>query len=192
MLPQSGPWIALVSGDIPFPNASRGVRNMRRTFWILAVGFILAIGVSSARADTSSTPSFVCTGSCDSIPTAVDVSFPSPIIQETWGNITDFIGLAAGDAATDTYTWSNSLMPGLGGPEVADYIMSITDVTTGDNGSALGTIGIGDIFFNGFQDNGTLNFSTSSGGTTPTPEPGTVGLLLAGIGALLVTRKSWA
>jgi hypothetical protein len=162
---------------------------MRTSFWILFVGFILAIGVPSAKADTS-TPVFTCT-SCESTPTAGDVSFPSPSIPETWDNITDFIGLAAGDAPSDTYTWSNSLMPGLEGPETADYLISITDVTTGDSGAAIGTIGIDNLFFMGFTDSGDLTFSTSSG-ITPTPEPDTVGLLLAGIGTLLATRKFWA
>jgi hypothetical protein len=168
---------------------------MRRTLWILAVGFILAIGVSSARADTS-TPTFTCTGSCLDTPTAGDVSFPSPTINETWDDISIFIGLAAGDNPGDTYIWSNGLMAGIEGPEVADYIISITDVTTGDSEFATGTIGIGDPLFNGFTDNGTLTFSSSSGGgsgggsgNTPAPEPGTVGLLIAGIGTLLATRK---
>jgi hypothetical protein len=160
---------------------------MRRTFWILAVGLILAIGVCSAQADTF-TPTFTCTGSCVSTPTAGDVSFPSPSIDETWDNISVFIGLASGDNPSDTYTWSNGIMPGIEGPELADYTISITDVTTGDSQAAIGTIGIGDPFFTGFTDSGTLTF-TSSSGTTPTPEPSTVGLLLAGIGTLLATRK---
>jgi hypothetical protein len=168
---------------------------VRRTFWIFAVGFILVMGVSSAQADTS-TPTFSCI-TCEYLPTAPDVTFPSPSIQETWANnITDFIGLAAGDTPTDTYTWSNSLSPDGSSPELADYFLTITDVTTGDNGSAIGMIGIGDPFFMGFSDGGTLTFSSSSGsgsgGSNPTPEPSSIGLLLAGIGTLLALRKFWS
>ena len=169
---------------------------MRRSFWMLAVGVILAIGVSSAQADTF-TPSFTCTGICAATPTAGDVSFPSPSITETWdngvANIAVTLGLAAGDNPTDTYTWTNTLLPGVEGPGLADFSISITDVTTGDSESTAGTVGIGDpLFTTSLTDSGTLTFSSSGGTTTPTPEPSTVGLLLAGIGTLLAARRFWA
>jgi hypothetical protein len=163
---------------------------MRTTIGILALGLILAIGASSAQADTS-TPTFACT-TCSNIPTAPDVTFPSPSIQMSWDNITDFLTLASGDLPTDTYTWSNSLSISTQGPEVADYFLSITDVTTGDFAAALGSIGIDDPFFSGFTDSGTLTFSTpggGGGGTNPVPEPGSIVLLLAGISTMLATRK---
>jgi hypothetical protein len=165
---------------------------MRRAFWILAVGLILTIGVTSAQADTF-TPTFTCTGTCAATPTAGDVSFPSPSIFETWDNgvasIADILEMAAGDNPSDTYTWTNTLLPGVEGPGFADFSISITDVTTGDSESTAGTVGVGDpLFSSSLTDSGTLTF-TSSGGTTPAPEPSTVGLLLAGIGALIATRK---
>jgi hypothetical protein len=164
---------------------------MRRTSWIFAVVFILAIGVSSAQAGTF-TPSFTCTGTCMDTPTAGDVSFPSPSINETWANnISDFIGLLSGDNPSDTYTWSNSILPDVS-PALADYILSITDVTTGDGQAAIGTIGIGDPLFTGFSDSGTLTF-LSSGGTIPAvPEPSTWAMMIlgfVGIGTLAYRRQ---
>ena len=166
---------------------------MKKTrIWILALGLIPAIGVPSAWAD-SFTPTFTCT-SCADIPTAGNVSFPSPSILEMWdtpeANIQDFITLASNDNPSDLYTWSNSLAPdvqvGLG-----DYFLSITDVTNGDTETAIGTVGVGDpLFTSSVVDDGTLTFTPIK--PTPTPEPSTIGLILAGIGSLLVTLKRWA
>src|SRR5271168_1209349 len=88
--------------------------NMRRTIWILAVGIILTIGVSSARADTY-TATFACTVGCSDFPDPVDVTFPSPSILEVWDGVSDFVTLASGDQPGDTYTWSNTLI-GTGDP----------------------------------------------------------------------------
>jgi hypothetical protein len=169
---------------------------MRKTFWIFAVVFILTIGVSSAQAATTFTPSFTCLGGCMSTPTAPDVSFPSPVIFETWGNVSDpfGIGLLPGDLPSDTYTWSNTIMfPGVEGPQVADWTLSITDVTTGDSYGAVGMVGIGDPLFMGFSDSGTLTFSPSGGTTPAVPEPSTWAMLLlgfAGLGFAAYLRKS--
>ena len=165
---------------------------MRKRIWMLALGLILAIGVPSAYAD-GFTLTFTCT-SCGDIPTSGDVSFPSPSILEMWdtseANVQDFITLASNDNPSDTYTWSNSLAPdpqaGLG-----DYSLSITDVTTGDTETASGTVGVGDpLFTTSLVDDGSLIFTPIN--STPAPEPSTIGLILAGIGSLLVTRKRWA
>jgi hypothetical protein len=100
---------------------------------------------------------------------------------------------ASGDNPNDAYTWNNGIVPGVEGPGLADFSISITDVTTGGSESTAGTIGIGDpLFATSLTDSGTLTFSSSGGTTSPTPEPSTVGLLLAGIGTLLATRKFWA
>jgi hypothetical protein len=160
---------------------------MRKWIWMLAMGLTLAIGVPSASAD-GFTPTFTCT-SCGTIPTSADVSFPSPSVLEIWSgagaNVEDFITLASNDNPSDTYTWSNSIMPdvqvGLG-----DYILSITDITTGDMEAASGTVGVGDpLFTTSVIDYGTLVFTPIK--PVPTPEPCTLGLILAG--SLLLTRK---
>ena len=167
---------------------------MRRTSWVIAVGFILAIGFPSAKAGTF-TPTFSCTGSCSSIPTAEDVSFPSPSILETWGNGSNItgMGLLSSDQPGDTYTWINSLVPGAEGPQVADFTLSITDVTTGDSQFATGTIGIGDPSFVGFSDSGTLTFLPSDSTVAAVPEPSTWALMIlgfAGIGLMAYRRES--
>lgn len=164
---------------------------MRKRTWILGLGLILAIGVPSAWAD-SFTPTFTCT-SCADTPASGDVSFPSPSILEMWdtseANVNDFITLASGDNPGDKYTWSNSLTPdaqvGLG-----DYLLSITDVTTGDTETASSTVGVGDpLFTTSVVDSGTLTFALVK--SSPAPEPSMIGLILAGIASLLVTRKRW-
>jgi hypothetical protein len=105
-------------------------------------------------------------------------------------NVQDFVTLAPNDNPGDIYTWSDSLAPdvqaGLG-----DYVLSITDVTTGDTETASGTVGVGDpLFTSSVVDDGTLTFPRIK--STAAPEPNTTGLILVGIGSLLVTRKLWA
>lgn len=166
-----------------------GVQKMRKATWILALGYILAIGVPSAWADDF-TPTFTCT-TCADIPTAGEVSFPSPGILELWStaeaNVQDFITLAPGDNPGDIYTWSNNLIPDPQ-PGLADYLLSITDVTTGDTESASGMVGVGDpLFTTSVLDEGTLTFTPVK--STVAPEPGTIGLIFVGIGSLLAARK---
>jgi len=107
------------------------------------------------------------------------------MIVESWdtanANVTNEIDLLAGDNPDDTYTWENDILPDPM-PELADYTLSITDTTTGDSEFASGTVGIGDPVFQSGTDTGTLTFS-------PTPEPATTACMLAGIGALLLTKK---
>ena len=151
---------------------------MRRAFWIFAVVFILPIGVSSARADTF-TPTFSPASA-----SAGDVSFPSPSIFETWDIVSDFVSMGSGDLPNDMYTWSNSILQDGITPELADYSLSITDVTTGDTGVASGMVGIGDPLFMGFSEGGTLTFSPSGGTTPAVPEPSTWALMLLGFAGI--------
>jgi PEP-CTERM motif len=160
---------------------------MRRAFWIFAVVFILPIGVSSARAGTF-TPTFSPASA-----SAVDVSFPSPNIFEHWDIVSDLVIMGSGDLPNDTYTWNNSILPDGVIPQLADYSLSITDVTTGDTGVANGMVGIGDPLFMGFSESGTLTFSPSGGATPAVPEPSTWAMLIlgfAGIGFMAYRRKS--
>jgi hypothetical protein len=156
-----------------------GIGNMRKTFWIFPVVFVVAIGVSSAQAATTFTPVFTCPSGCVDTPTAQDVSFPSPSIFEQWANVGDVIFLAAGDQPSDTYTWINSIIPDPN-PALGDYVLSITDVTTGDSPFASGTAGVGGPIFTGFGDSGTLTFSPSGGTTPGVPEPSTWAMMLVG------------
>jgi PEP-CTERM motif len=161
---------------------------------LTGVVFTLAIGVSSAQAATTYIPTFTCTGNCDTIPTAGAVSFPSPIIFETWF-VSSLVGIDLGplDLPTDTYTWNNTIMfPGIESQFVADWTLSITDVTTGDSPIETGTVGIGDPEFMGFSDSGTLTFVPSGGTTSGVPEPSTWAMMLlgfAGLGFLAHRRR---
>jgi hypothetical protein len=143
----------------------------------------LTIRASTLGAATY-TATFACT-SCAALPTASNVTFPSPMIVESWdtadANVTNEVDLLAGDNPGDTYTWENDLLPDPT-PELADYDLTITDTTTGDSEVVSGTVGIGDPMFQGGTDTGTLTFS-------PTPEPSMTACMLAGVGALLLTKK---
>jgi PEP-CTERM motif len=160
---------------------------MRRSFWIFAAVFNLAIGVPSAQAVTF-TPTFSPASA-----SAGDVSFPSPTIFENWDIVSDSLMLAAGDHPGDTYTWSNSILPDAMFPsELADYTLSITDVTTGDSPSVFGTVGINDLFFMGFGESGTLTFNPVA---SAVPEPSTWAMMIlgfAGIGAMTYRRRKSA
>jgi hypothetical protein len=160
---------------------------MRKATWILALGFIVAVAPSAWADDF--TPTF----SLADVTSGGNVSFPSPSISETWSNseanVGDFITLASIDNPGDVYTWSNTLSPDAD-PNLADYTLSITDVTTGDTQLAIGMVGIGDpLFESTLSEDGTLTFTPVGTGTAPTPEPGTLGLVFAGVGGLLAARK---
>jgi hypothetical protein len=147
---------------------------------LTGVVFTLAIGVCSAQAATTYIPTFTCTGNCDTIPTAGAVSFPSPIVFENWF-VSSIVGIDLGplDLPTDTYTWINSIEPDPV-PQLADWTLSITDLTTGDAPSESGTVGVDPITFMSFADSGTLTF-LPSGGTTPgVPESSTWAMMLLG------------
>lgn len=159
---------------------------MRRALSIFAFGLILAIGAPSVWANDF-TPVFNCTG-CAAIPTSPAVSFPSPNLIESWGpgpNVQGSFTLASNDSPGDTYTWSNIIIPDQTG--LADDSLTITDVTTGDIESVSGTVGVDFLFDTSIADSGTLTFTPI--GTSATPEPGTLGLVLVGIGSLLAACK---
>jgi PEP-CTERM motif len=162
---------------------------MRKTSWIFPAVFIVAIGVSSPQAATTFTPVFTCTGSCNLTPTAGDVSFPSPIILETWlASSTTGIDLAAGDQPTDTYTWNNNIIPD-STPGLGDFALSITDVTTGDSPFEFGMVGIDTMFPMSISDSGTLTFSPSGSTTPGVPEPSTWTMMLIGFAGLFVAYR---
>src|SRR5260370_42548987 len=155
---------------------------MRKSLWIVPVLLLIAfLGAPSAHAD-SYTPNFTCTGTCAvAPPTAPDVSFPSPAIMETWFVVGVYIppialALPATDSPTDTYTWSNTNDILATPPFVS---LTITDITTGAVTSVTETYNVS---FARFTDSGNLTF-------TAVPEPGTVSLILIGIGLVFVMRK---
>lgn len=155
---------------------------MRKSLWIVPLLLLFAAFVASnARADMY-TPVFTCSGTCTvAPPTAPDVSFPSPAISETWFVVGVYVPpisliLPAADSPTDTYTWSNTNDILATPPFVS---LTITDMTTGAVTSITETYNVS---FARFTDSGNLTF-------TLVPEPGTVSLMLSGIGLVLVMRK---
>ena len=156
---------------------------MKMSKLFLAAGFLSLISLAPlAHADTY-TATF-CSGICTGDPTATDVSFPSPAtVQETWDGYTMTIPLAISDLPTDTYIWS--VASGDDASYDVDYSLffNIYDETT-----AIDSI----VYEN--EPNlasqylqGNLTFSNPP---TATPEPGTGGLMLIGVGMLgLVMRK---
>jgi len=153
---------------------------MRKALWFIPVLFLfVAIVAPCARADSvtfTCVPTYVlCT---DAAPTAPDVTFPSPMLDITWDSPSSNISMPAlpsGWLDTNSYSWIESNMyfiiydlslPGI--PEVGSSSQFITsDTPVPDQG-------------------GTLVFTPA---TASTPEPGTVTLMLLGIGLVLVMRK---
>ncbi len=150
---------------------------MRKSLWIILTALLVAIGTPSAHAD-SYTADFTCT-TCEFLPSAPDVSFPSPTtVQETWDGITLDIPLLTGDSPTDSYTWTDSfeVSTAFVGGEVS---FVIDDLTTGDVESITESY-----FGTPLIDTGDLSFAAVA-----TPEPSSVVLMLLGIGMLFVMRK---
>jgi PEP-CTERM motif len=148
---------------------------MRKSLWIVPVlTLIAAIGAPTAHASMY-TPTFTCTGTCVSVPTAPDVSFPSPTsITVTWDSAVFVVSLASPDLPTDTYGWH--------GNNINYPVIDIADATTGTSAIAIGTGPAGSA-----DEIGGLSFTALS-----TPEPSSFALMLAGVGLLFVMRKRLA
>jgi hypothetical protein len=126
------------------------------------------------------------------VPTAPDVSFPSPsIINETWNGFFNFGGgniLPVPFSPTDTYTWENTVTPcggfcgvpkGSANDEIAGF--SVVDVNA--NVDSLDAIdGVSGPFV---DDKGTLAFVLVGA----VPEPGTFSLMLIGVGLLVLMMR---
>ena len=132
----------------------------------------LLLGVIVAPCARADTVTFTCSAFClAAVPTAPDVTFQSPTLVITFDSQTLDLTLPSEDLDTDTYTWftSNNF-----------FIISDIDQPFGlgasvpDNSEAVEDEG------------GTLVFTPA---TVATPEPGTVTLMLVGIGLVLVMRK---
>jgi len=106
--------------------------------------------------------------------------FPSPTtIAMTFEGVTQSVAFAAGDEATDTYSWAVVLV--YERATLVDANFEIADLTQG--GSAIGCLGNGE--GPDYESCGTFSFP----GATAAPEPSSIALMLAGIGLLLVMRK---
>jgi hypothetical protein len=145
--------------------------NMRKALWFIPVLFLLlAIVTPCARADSVT---FTCTAMCLApVPTAPDVTFPSPTLDITFDSQTLDLTLSSEDVDTDAFTWFTSNN---------QFIISDNNVL-----GFMGTSGVADNSEEVEDEGGALLFTPA---TASTPEPGTVTLMLVGTGLVLVMRK---
>ncbi len=172
---------------------------MRKSSWLIILLFA-ATGAPKARAD-SYAATFTCSAAsvCNAqiTPTAPDVTFPSPEINETWTDSeTVFVStliLSPLDSPTDAYSWINTTFPDPGSIALLDFTMQITDLTTDTSEMMSGaTIANPDDSGQGVSDFGNLTFThITPTGKSPatTPEPNSFFLMLTGIGLVFVMQK---
>jgi hypothetical protein len=171
---------------------------MRKTMWMILMLLVGAIVAPCVRADTVT---FTCTGDNNNgmptppfygpclvaVPTAPNVTFPSPTLDITWDSQSIDIPLPVAWPDDDSYSWfasdnfffifNNSPMASPGSVS-ADAITNLPPVSSGF----------------GLSEFGTLTFTPGSG-TVAAPEPNTVTLMLIGIGLLgliMMMRKRTA
>jgi PEP-CTERM motif len=154
---------------------------MRKTLWIIpALLMFVAVVAPGVRADSVT---FTCTANCPagvSVPTALNVTFPSPALVISFDNQTLDLTLPSQDADTDSYSWftSNNFFIISDTNQAFDLGANVEDDSGGnDPGDAV----VEDM-------TGNLSFSNTTP-PVPGPEPGTAALMLVGIGLVLVMRK---
>jgi hypothetical protein len=170
---------------------------MRKSLWITLAVLVVAVGAPNAHAGSFNAtftvdPCPIMLGSTclGNTPTVNNnpIVFPLPgDLSFTWDGQT-FIFSFANLGAGDSYTWSASAAT-----DIASYgttLFTITDTTQSysQTSSQVVTCPIGCPNIDN-TDSGTLSFAPVGASV---PEPSSVALMLAGIGVLLVTRKSWA
>jgi hypothetical protein len=157
---------------------------MRKSVWVILAVLCVAIGAPNALADTLYTPTFTCTqaGGCTFLPTASDVSFPSPAIMlVSWDTFLFSFNFAnTGAAPTDGFTWTATYDPSTltATFDVTDPVAVLKNQVQQLQSQVNQLTGAGG--------RGALSFSAAA---TPIPEPSSLALMLAGIGFLLVMRK---
>jgi hypothetical protein len=159
---------------------------MTKSLLIILVVLLTSIGASNASAD-SSTVTFQCTGTCDSIPIATNnpVSFPFPTIDVRWEGIEfDLTFNNPGEAASDTYIWNgflNDYQPFPGNPTYpVELIFIIFDSDTMNFAMSR---------FNGAFEGAVRPEVADAGTVAFTPEPSSLALMLAGVWLVFVMRK---
>ena len=154
---------------------------MRKTIWMILALLLGAIVAPRVRADSVT---FTCTPDCPvgvAVPTAPNVTFPSPALVISFDNQTLDLTLPSQDLDTDTYTWftSNNLFIISDTNQVFDLGANVADDS---GGNVVGDAVVEDM-------GGTLTFTSSA---VPSPEPGTITLMLVGMGLVLLMRKRFA
>ena len=161
---------------------------MPKSLWILLAVLVVAIYGPAAQANTF-TPTYTCYGACvGSVPTAPDVTFPSPTsITETWDTVTLTIDLTvAGVLPTDAWGWESIYFPTSLPTVYWEVNEWVFDLSRGDNFLNYTLVAPGSLGPTVINDSGPLTFTPT---TVVTPEPSLAGLMLLGIGFLAVMRK---
>jgi hypothetical protein len=168
---------------------------MRKSLWIILAALFVAIGAPTASAETMYDATFTCYPEpCASVPTAPDVPFPSPTLDITLLGAFFSVALNSSDLPDDNYVWNLQFKDstGHGGPAIPEIAISdVTKGTAGDIGQTSDPL-IG----SSANEEGCLTFTSTCPLPIPppvcTPEPGSVTLMLAGVGLLgllMVIRK---
>ena len=153
---------------------------------VLCLVFALSFAAPNAHAD-SFTPTFTCTqaGGCTFLPTAPDVSFPSPAIMlVSWDTFLFSFNFAnTGAAPTDGFTWTATYDPSTltATFDVTDPVAVLKNQVQQLQSQTNQLTGAGG--------RGALSFSAAA---TPIPEPSSLVLMLSGVGLVFVMRKRWA
>jgi hypothetical protein len=169
-----------------------GIWNVRKSLWIILAPLFVVFGAPIASADATYQATFTCYPEpCASVPTAPEVTFPSPTLDITLLGAFFSLSLNSSDLPDDNYVWNLQFKDstGQGGPAIPEIAISdVTNATAGDVGQTSDLL-IG----SSTNEEGCLAFTSTCPLPTPPPvsasEPGTANLMLAGIGLVLVMRK---
>ena len=145
---------------------------------VVCLVFALCFAAPYAQAD-SFTPVFTCSGSCLFLPTALDVSFPSPTLTITLAGTTFSLTLPAADLPGDAYRWNATTNTDHGG-ELADF--TIHD----DTANTLTHVDLRPFDMHPNHFDGPLTFTPVA---TATPEPSSLAFMLSGVGIVFAMRK---
>jgi hypothetical protein len=170
------------------------VTKMRKSLLITIVLLLFAaLGAPNAYAQTYS-PIFTCTGICGSLPTATDVSFPSPTsITVTWESMIYTLALPSPDQANNYYVWTTYLFPtntNLYPPCIGNVLLTcsqldISDANNGITNYVNEQVCASCVFTAPAYQTGEIIIGTP----VITPEPGTSGLMFLAMGLMIVMRK---
>lgn len=144
---------------------------MRKSLWIMLAVMVVAVSAPNAHAD-----SFSVTFTGTFLPTASDVTFPSPTLDIMWQGFAFALTLPSSSLPTDSYGWGSA--KGCSGTCSAH--ITVDDNTTGTLTFST-TSAVPHTFATG---GGSLTFTPVAA-----PEPSSVALMLLGVGLVFVLGK---
>jgi hypothetical protein len=143
---------------------------------VLCLIFALCFAAPNAHAD-SYTATFTCTGTCVApLPTAPDVSFPTAdlAVTVTWNSELFSLLISNSPKPNDFFIWIADESPGNNSFEIEDDFSGKLSIQFLSCPSCTAA----------FADVGRVTFSPVA-----TPEPGSLALILSGVGLLFAMRK---